>query len=425
MIEKRFLKHVQQLGYFQEHSRVLVALSGGLDSMNLLQLLYQFRKELDIELAVAHINHKQRPESDSEEEELMKLAQELGVNFFASSFSGSFSEARARDFRYRFFEEIMLTHGYSALVTAHHADDQAETVLMRIIRGSHPAHLQGIADLQDFAGGQLIRPLLPFSKADFLPVQHYEDSSNQGGAFLRNRIRNSYLPELEQENPRLKSALVNLGKELGHWQSALRHLTKDMNPEDLQLFLAQPDSIQVVLLQQYLERFPDLQLSRSQFEDILQILRRKANYRHPLKKGYELIKDYQSFRIQKISRRSYLNDEAILLECGHLIQFGAYRFSFGQPLEGTGVESLAVRRDVPIRLRYRQEGDILLLNGHHKKVRRLFIDHKIPAKEREEAVLIEQNQQILAIANLAISDLSKQLKNDIMSTGLYIQKLDR
>ena len=65
------------------------------------------------------------------------------------------------------------------------------------------------------------------------------------------------------------------------------------------------------------------------------------------------------------------------------------------------------------------------MKGHHKKLRRLFIDRKIPFKEREKAIIVEQNQQILAIVNIAISDLSKELKSDIMSTVLYIQKLDR
>ena len=117
--------------------------------------------------------------------------------------------------------------------------------------------------------------------------------------------------------------------------------------------------------------------------------------------------------------------DSILLECGNLLQFGEYQFSFGFPLNGENVQEISVSRETPLILRYRKPGDLLCLKGHHKKLRRLFIDQKIPFEEREKAIIIEQNQQILAIVNIAISDLSKELKSDIMGTVLYIQKLDR
>ena len=115
--------------------------------------------------------------------------------------------------------------------------------------------------------------------------------------------------------------------------------------------------------------------------------------------------------------------DSILLECGNQLQFGDYQFSFGTPLEGENVQAIAVSRETPLLLRHRKIGDCLRLKGYHKKLRRLFIDQKIPFEAREKAIVIEQNQQILAIVNIAISDLSKELKSDIMSTVLYIQKI--
>ena len=214
MIDQKFRKQMQEKRYFQNHRKVLVAVSGGLDSMTLFHLLYQNREELEIELGIAHVNHKQRPESNMEEKELSNFAQQLGVKFFSSNFSGDFSEEKARRFRYRFFEEIMLTEGYTALVTAHHADDQAETVFMRLIRGARLRHLSGMIDVQPFANGELIRPLLCFHKQDFPDILHFEDESNFQNDYLRNRIRNLYLPSLEKENPRFKDSLISLGKEV-------------------------------------------------------------------------------------------------------------------------------------------------------------------------------------------------------------------
>ena len=423
MIDQKFRKQMQEKRYFQNHRKVLVAVSGGLDSMTLFHLLYQNRAELEIELGIAHVNHKQRPESNMEEKELSNFAQQLGVKFFSSNFSGDFSEEKARRFRYRFFEEIMLTEGYTALVTAHHADDQAETVFMRLLRGARLRHLSGMTEVQPFANGELIRPLLHFHKQDFPDILHFEDKSNLQNDYLRNRIRNLYLPSLEKENPRFKDSLISLGKEVENLQTALSHMTQGLDVTNLEVFERQIPEVQNFLLQEYLKKFPSLNINKKQFEEILGILRTKANYIHPLKDGYELVKDYKHFEIRKISRRSDLKVDSILLECGNQLQFGDYQFSFGTPLEGGNVQAIAVSRETPLLLRHRKTGDCLCLKGRHKKLRRLFIDQKIPFEEREKAIIVEQNQQILAIVNIAISDLSKELKSDIMSTVLYIQKI--
>ena len=425
MIDQKFRKQMQEKRYFQNHRKVLVAVSGGLDSMTLFHLLYQNREELEIELGIVHVNHKQRPESNMEEKELSNFAQQLGVKFFSSNFSGDFSEEKARRFRYRFFEEVMLVEGYTALVTAHHADDQAETVFMRLLRGARLRHLSGMTEVQSFANGELIRPLLHFHKQDFPDILHFEDKSNLQNDYLRNRIRNLYLPSLEKENPRFKDSLISLGKEVEDLQTALSHLTQGLDITKLEVFERQIPEVQNFLLQEYLKKFPSLNINKKQFEEILGILRTKANYIHPLKDEYELVKDYKHFEIRKISRRSDLKVESILLECGNLLQFGEYQFSFGSPLEGENVQAISVSCETPLLLRHRKTGDCLRLKGHHKKLRRLFIDQKIPFEEREKAIIVEQNQQILAIVNIAISDLSKKLKSDIMSTVLYIQKLDR
>lgn len=105
MMEQRFFQLVQKKGYFKYHRRILLAISGGLDSMTLFDWLYKYREKLEIEILLAHINHGVRKESDFEEEELKKIAKKLGVKIFTSSFSGPFSEQKARDFRYTFFKK--------------------------------------------------------------------------------------------------------------------------------------------------------------------------------------------------------------------------------------------------------------------------------------------------------------------------------
>ena len=319
MIEQQFLKQCKEKAYFIEHQRVLLAISGGLDSMTLLNLLYKYQKELDIELILAHINHKQRIEADQEEKQLKEIAQKLGVKILTSSFSGVFSEKSARDFRYNFFKKVMQEEDCTALVTAHHADDQAETIFMRILRGSRLRYLSGMKDRQPFGGGELIRPLLEFSKTDFPTVFHFEDASNFENTYFRNRVRNQYFPLLETENPRIKQAIIGLGLEIAQLQKALSGLTKDLNLTDLQTFRKQKREVQVFLLQEYLEKFPDLQLSKAQFDDILHIVNTKTNYHHYLKNQYELIQDYQTFKIKKIGPKSDSKKGAILLQFEDII----------------------------------------------------------------------------------------------------------
>ena len=425
MMKQQFLKHCKEQDYFQNHKKVLLAISGGLDSMTLLDLLYDSQSELQIELVLAHVNHKQRLESEYEEKELKKIAKKLGVKILTSSFSGVFSEKAARDFRYQFFRKIMQEENCSALVTAHHADDQAETIFMRILRGSRLRYVSGIQDRQPFGSGELIRPLLPFSKSDFPNIFRFEDVTNRESIYFRNRVRNNYLPLLKKENPQLNQALISLGSEINQLQKALFELTRDIDTTNIQIFRKQSPFVQNFLLQQYLSRFSDLQLSKIQFDEVLHILNTKLNHHYYLKNQYELIQDYQTFKIQKISPKSDLKSDTILLQFGEVLEVGNYYFSFGKKIPNGADQEIIISRETDILLRHRQAGDKILLNGHHKKIRRYFIDNKYSLQERKQAIIVEQKGKIFAIAGIVTSDLSKYLKHDIMKDILYIKKIDR
>jgi len=425
MREQDFLNHFLRKEYFKKHSKVVLALSGGLDSMFLFQLLSTYQNELGIELILAHVNHKQRSESDWEENELRKLADAAGLPIYITSFSGDFSEARAREFRCDFFRKIMKEVGATALVTAHHADDQVETILMRLIRGSRLRHLTGIKESQVVDDIEIIRPLLHFHKKDFPLIFHFEDQTNQENTYFRNRIRNRYLPELEKENPRLKSALLDLGREISDYQVAITELSKQIDVEDLNELFSYSQQTQGVLLQNYLNQFPDLNLTKAQFAEVRQILATKSQYRHSLKNGYELIKEYQNFRVCKISLQADEKKDELVLHYQNQVRYMGYLFSFGIPVEGDAVQKVTVSRETPVYIRCRKSGDVLILNGHRKKLRRLFIDLKIPIEKRKTTPIIEQFGEIVSILGIAISDLSKNTKNDIMNTVLYIEKIDR
>ena len=417
---QKLLQMMQAKGYFNRHKKILVAVSGGADSMSLLHFLYNHQKDLDIQLGIAHVNHKQRQESEHEEAYLRHWAEEHKVPFHYSAFSGKFSENAARTFRYEFFKQVMKAYDYSALVTAHHADDQAETIFMRLLRGSRLRHLTGISAIRPFGTGQIIRPFLHLTKAQLPVTFHFEDRSNTSLAYLRNRIRLSYLPTLSQENPKIKEHLCLLAEEIGLMEQALGELTKDISITDLSVFQQQSDAVQLFLLQNYLDSFPDLQLSKGQFNQLISYLRKNASGKMPLKNGYELVKTQTSFRIRREEAISL--SPPCLLEFGKSVEFEDYTLTFSEFNDVSNTDAISIWSDAPIVIRHRKEGDKIDLGNHHKKLRRLFIDNKILEKDRQKAIVGEQDGHIIFLYVAGRLYLKKRPENAILYGTVVIYK---
>ena len=417
---QKLLQMMQAKGYFNRHKKILVAVSGGADSMSLLHFLYNHQKDLDIQLGIAHVNHKQRQESEHEEAYLHHWAEEHKVPFHYSAFSGKFSENAARTFRYEFFKQVMKDYDYSALVTAHHADDQAETIFMRLLRGSRLRHLTGISAIRPFGTGQIIRPFLHLTKAQLPVTFHFEDRSNTSLAYLRNRIRLSYLPTLSQENPKIKEHLCLLAEEIGLMEQALGELTKDISITDLSVFQQQSDAVQLFLLQNYLDSFPDLQLSKGQFNQLISYLRKNASGKIPLKNGYELVKTQTSFLIRKEEAISL--SPPCLLEFGKSVEFEDYTLTFSEFNDVSNADTISIWSDAPIVIRHRKEGDKIDLGSHHKKLRRLFIDNKILEKDRQKAIVGEQDGHIIFLYVAGRLYLKKRPENAILYGTVVIYK---
>ena len=417
---QKLLQMMQAKGYFNRHKKILVAVSGGADSMSLLHFLYNHQKDLDIQLGIAHVNHKQRQESEHEEAYLRHWAEEHKVSFHYSAFSGKFSENAARTFRYEFFKRVMKDYDYSALVTAHHADDQAETIFMRLLRGSRLRNLTGISAIRPFGTGQIIRPFLHLTKAQLPVTFHFEDRSNTSLAYLRNRIRLSYLPTLSQENPKIKEHLCLLAEEIGLMEQALGELTKDISITDLSVFQQQSDAVQLFLLQNYLDSFPDLQLSKGQFNQLISYLRKNASGKMPLKNGYELVKTQTYFLIRKEASISL--SPPCLLEFGKSVEFEDYILTFSEFNDVSNTDAISIWSDAPIVIRHRKEGDKIDLGSHHKKLRRLFIDNKILEKDRQKAIVGEQDGHIIFLYVAGRLYLKKRPENAILYGTVVMYK---
>ncbi|MCH1712713.1 MULTISPECIES: tRNA lysidine(34) synthetase TilS [Lactococcus] len=405
----RFLKLVQQKEFFKEHRRVLVALSGGKDSMTLFNWLYTYRKELEVELFTAHVNYGLRDVADWEEEQLKQKMADLQIELEVAHYDSDekFSEEAGRNMRYEFFRQVMADKNCTALVTAHHKGDQVETVLMREITGRRLRHLTGIPERQAFGTGELIRPLLTFSKADFDAEEYFEDVTNAGTDYLRNRVRNQYIPALTQENPQFSEAIVSMSQEITLAFSVIKDKIAELeiikDEINLKLFLRQSRALQHFILQEYLEKFPDLQVSKAKFSELLWIIERPQQYRSELSNAYFFVKNDQYFMI--VPNQPFPKKEIEIMEDDPK---DASFMRVDLPMEGE------------IEIRKRQPGDYILINGHHKKLRKFFIEQHVPLEKRENLLILVE-KDIYAITDLTVSDLSKALKNDKMKRTLWVK----
>jgi tRNA(Ile)-lysidine synthase len=228
---------------FRPGMRVAVAVSGGADSVALLIALLERGAGLGLVLSIAHVNHGLRgDDADADEAFVRRLSAAHNLEFLlhrcdtraAALANGEGIEEAARNLRYGFFRELLAGHQVDAVATGHTLDDQAETVLLKLLRGAWTEGLGGIHPVYDVQGGRILRPLLG---AGHLEVEAYlrerhqpwrEDASNRDPGFTRNRLRHQLLPALREYNPRIAGQLATLSAiardEEAYWQAELGRL---------------------------------------------------------------------------------------------------------------------------------------------------------------------------------------------------------
>lgn len=202
-------------------SPLLLALSGGSDSFSLLAILRKVQQIYPFELHVAHVDHGWRKESAAQ---AVELSQMIDLPFHATRLEGiAKNEEAARRARHHFFQELQQQYGFQAVLMAHHADDQAETVLKRLFEGSHLSHLDGIKEVIDIEGLTCWRPLMHLTKGElssYCENEVFVDSTNSDKAYLRNRMRLEIMPLLENSFGKgISKNLVRLGQKAARLDS--------------------------------------------------------------------------------------------------------------------------------------------------------------------------------------------------------------
>ena len=226
---------------FPENSRILVACSGGPDSMALLYLLQDIatHRHTTYRIGVAIVDHCIRPESKDEVLWLKHQVEELGLPFYSTTFDvprlskeyKKSEETIGRQVRYQWLTEIARSEGYDYISVAHHKDDQAESILAHLIRGTGLKGLTGMAVVSNEYDIPVIRPLLDVTKAELLAyladkeLTYCIDSTNDDVRYQRNRIRHRIIPELEAVNPAVVDAIVRLGSSVNEDVMVISDLT--------------------------------------------------------------------------------------------------------------------------------------------------------------------------------------------------------
>lgn len=222
MLENKVIDTITKVDMIKENDKIVLGVSGGPDSICLLNILNNIKRILKFDLVVAHINHMIRQEAESETEYVLNVCKSLDVECFVkrinviemSNKEKTGTEETGRKVRYEFFEEILNKVNANKIATAHNFNDNAETVLMNILRGTGTSGLKGIEPIRD---NKFIRPLIECERSEiekYCEKNNLEpkiDKSNYENIYTRNKIRNVLIPEIKKDfNPNIIVALNKL-----------------------------------------------------------------------------------------------------------------------------------------------------------------------------------------------------------------------
>lgn len=396
----KLLSYVRQHRMLNPGDHLICAVSGGADSVALLYAMHLLTAKLGITLEAAHFNHCLRgSESDADAEFVRQLCQRMQIPLYmgkeAVVAGNKGLEAAARQARYSFFEGLP-----GKIATAHTADDNAETVLMHLIRGTGLKGLGGIAPVRS----NLIRPMLCITRAEvlaFLKLHQLpwrEDSSNGEDSFLRNRLRHRVMPLLKEENPCIVQNISDMAQRLREDEALLTSHVQ-MVDTSVEALRGQPCSIRHRWIRAFLEAqgMPETEREHVDLVERL-IFSDKPSAQANLPGGKTVARCYDQLKVLSPGaavERQVLNIPCSVPICG---TDTVLRISEAGEL-CNGKECFTVAAKGSIVLRGRETGDSIRLPGGRKTLKKLFTDHKIPAHDRPSVSVLSDDEGVLWVMN--------------------------
>ncbi len=400
---------------------LLIAVSGGPDSVALLHLLWRLRHQFKLQLVVAHLNHGLRGDlADEDQTYVRQLAGQLGLPFFTETRdvaaiareSKLSVEEAGRFARYGFFARIGQQLGISKVAVGHNADDQAETILMRLLRGAGRRGLSGIAPLARHDGLKIVRPLFECTREQieayclWAGLSPRLDATNNELLYFRSRVRHRYLPLLEAENPALRRQLVQNAQILRSEDEYLEQIAGEISrdwPEGEIPLSAFGEHIALVrrATRMAVCRWFGQVWSFAHIEQILSLAGQEAGRTVSLPGGRQAVRGQETIKIgyprwRPVCRRYVLHWPGSVWIPEWDLKLTLWQTAEYHP--GPGREYFLARElTPPLLLRTRQTGDRFQPRGvgGTKKLKDWFIDAKLPRDERERIPLLTDGEGIL------------------------------
>lgn len=386
----------------QPGEEVVCAVSGGADSVALLFALYLLKEKLQIRLSAAHFNHHLRgAESDQDQAFVEDFCSRYDIPLYKGGAAVETGprglEAAARDARYGYLKTLP-----GRIATAHTADDNAETVLMHLIRGTGLKGLGGIAP----KSGKLIRPMLTVTRQEVMAflqewnLPHVEDQSNHTDQFLRNRLRHHVMPLLNRENPRLAENVSAMAMQLRQEE---HYLSRQVELTDRVSVLREMDP---ALRNRALESFLRQQGVKEPQREQIQLLECLVFSNNPSARGafpgrVTIGREYD--RLLRLPQQEAPDTAQLTLGSQKLPQWKLeIHVSQAQSLE-QGKTVFTVQPEGKIVVRSRLPGDRIRLPGGSKTLKKLFIDEKIPAWERPFLPVLADEKGVLAVVGIGVN----------------------
>jgi len=412
----KFQNHLASRFPFLENKKLFLAVSGGLDSMVLLHLFNQ----LPYEIAVLHCNFQLRGlESFGDQDFIQNYCDQNNIPIFTTQFDTEAfakdyklsTQVAARELRYSWFYELLETKKFDFILTAHHADDNLETFIINLTRGTGLDGLTGIPEQND----KIIRPLLPFSRDEILTyaeentIQWREDSSNASNKYLRNKIRHDLVPMLKEINPAFLNAFQ---KTQSYLQESLEMVEDASIMIYQQVAKEEGDDIHFDLKQ--LKKLPNnrsylyqwlKEFGFAAWNDIYDLVEGQSG-KQVFSESFRLLKNRDTLILSPISEMSEKEEFQIAAndtEVNFPLKLTLCNVSHITIDSNKAIFVDAAKIQFPLILRKWNEGDVFHpfgMEGRSKKVSKLFKDEKLSLIEKEKIWILSSDNQIVWVIGL-------------------------
>lgn len=410
---------------------IVLGVSTGIDSMVLLDVL----QRLNLKIIVAHVNHGKRSQSEIEEQFIIDYCKANSLDLRVKKLHsedfqrGNFQEV-ARNYRYQFFQEVAQEFDTTYLCLAHHLNDDIETMIMRIIRGSSLKGYAGINEVSYSNNLKLMRPLLKSKKSEIYSyalehnIKYFDDESNDDDAYTRNQIRHHIIPALEKIDPNIYDGLIDFKNSINDASNVIEEIRDNfinskvlINNKYVEFkvtdFLKLTSYIQIEVLFELVKAY---KFSKANVLELIKLIDSKKKNLRSVYKGLTIIKEYNDISIcfEELSKQ----DVYIVIDgVGNYDINDEYYLSVSKKNPNTNANILKIWYNssmFPVVARTRKDGDRINFDFGTKKVKKILIDNKVGITKRDEIILLERNEEILGILGYQMSSKLKDMDHDIM-----------